>query len=59
MKDYIYTSIDLFSGCGGLSLGFKKAGVHSILASDIDENCKKTFVRNFPNTPFLCKDVTL
>ena len=58
MKDYIYTSIDLFSGCGGLSLGFKKAGVHSILASDIDENCKKTFVRNFPNTPFLCKDVT-
>ncbi|MBQ3536605.1 MAG: DNA cytosine methyltransferase [Alistipes sp.] len=54
----IYTSIDLFSGCGGMSLGFKMAGVHSILASDIDENCEKTFTRNFPNTPFLRKDIT-
>ncbi len=58
MEKQKYTSIDLFSGCGGLSLGFKMAGVHSILASDIDENCKKTFVRNFISTPFLCKDIT-
>lgn len=53
-----YTSIDLFSGCGGLTKGFEYAGVQSLLASDIDENCKKTFIRNFPNTPFLCKDIT-
>lgn len=59
MKNNTYTSIDLFSGCGGMSLGFKMAGVHSIVASDIDENCEKTFVRNFPETPFLCKDITL
>ncbi len=51
------TSIDLFSGCGGLTLGFRMAGVQSILASDIDENCEKTFRRNFPEVPFLCKDV--
>ena len=49
-------SIDLFSGCGGMSLGFKMAGVHSILASDIDENCEKTFTYNFPKTPFIRKD---
>lgn len=55
----MYTSIDLFSGCGGLSLGFQMAGVKSILASDIDENCAKTFCHNFPNTPFLCQDITL
>ena len=54
-----YTSIDLFSGCGGLTKGFEMVGVHSIFASDIDENCEKTFTRNFPNTPFLCKDITL
>lgn len=54
----MFTSIDLFSGCGGLSLGFKMAGFNSILASDIDENCALTFKRNFPNTPFLCKDIT-
>lgn len=52
------TSIDLFSGCGGLTKGFSMAGIRSILASDIDENCEKTFRLNFPDVPFLCKDVT-
>lgn len=53
-----YTSIDLFSGCGGITKGFELAGIKSIFASDIDENCEKTFTRNFPNTPFICKDIT-
>jgi DNA (cytosine-5)-methyltransferase 1 len=53
------TTIDLFSGCGGMSLGFQMAGFRSILASDIDENCEKTFCRNFIGTPFLCKDISL
>lgn len=53
-----FTSIDLFSGCGGLTKGFSMAGIRSILASDIDENCEKTFQRNFPEVPFLCKDIT-
>ncbi len=51
-------SIDLFSGCGGMTLGFKWAGFNSVLASDIDENCKKTFTRNFPEIPFLCGDLS-
>ena len=33
-----FTSIDLFSGCGGMTKGFEFAGVRSIFASDIDEN---------------------
>lgn len=57
-KKSIYTSVDLFSGCGGLTKGFELAGIKSILASDIDENCEKTFARNFPQTPFICKDIT-
>ncbi len=59
-KDQVekYTSIDLFSGCGGITKGFSLAGVKSIFASDIDENCEKTFTRNFVGTPFLCKDIT-
>lgn len=52
------TSIDLFSGCGGLTKGFSMAGIRSIFASDIDENAAKTFQRNFPETPFLCKSIT-
>ena len=52
------TSIDLFSGCGGLTKGFSMAGIRSIFASDIDDNCEKTFQTNFPGVPFLCKDIT-
>jgi DNA (cytosine-5)-methyltransferase 1 len=53
-----FNSIDLFSGCGGMTLGFKWAGFISVLASDIDENCEKTFNTNFPETPFLCGDLS-
>lgn len=52
-------SIDLFAGCGGLSLGFKMAGFHSLLASDIDENCELTFKANFKEVPFIRKDINL
>ena len=58
VENYGYTSIDLFSGCGGLTKGFELAGIKSIFASDIDENCEKTFTRNFPQTPFVCRDIT-
>lgn len=51
-------SIDLFSGCGGMTLGFGWAGYNSVLASDIDENCEKTFATNFPNIPFLRGDLS-
>jgi DNA (cytosine-5)-methyltransferase 1 len=49
--------IDLFSGCGGLALGFKWAKFHTAFASDIDENCEKTYSYNFPNVPFIQKDL--
>jgi len=50
-------TIDLFSGCGGLSLGFRMAGYHSVFATDIDDNAGKTFMRNFPDTPFKVVDI--
>ena len=34
------------------------AGIRSAFANDIDENCELTFKRNFPDTPFLCKDIS-
>lgn len=58
MNKQILTSIDLFSGCGGMTLGFSWAGFTSVLASDIDENCEKTFATNFPEIPFLCGDLS-
>ncbi|MBM3160841.1 MAG: DNA cytosine methyltransferase [Bacteroidetes bacterium] len=51
-------TIDLFCGCGGMTLGFQWAGFDSIIASDIDENCGKTISRNFPKTKFLLGDIS-
>ena len=56
--EHALTSIDLFSGCGGLTMGLSMAGIRSIFASDIDEIAAKTFQLNFPDTPFLCKSIT-
>ena len=38
--------ISLFSGCGGLDLGFKKAGFHLVFANDNDKTVWKTFEEN-------------
>lgn len=51
-------SIDLFCGCGGMTLGFKWAGFNSLLASDVDENCGKTINRNFKETEFVLGDIS-
>ena len=49
--------VDLFSGCGGLALGLKWSGFKTLLASDVDENCEKTYTYNFPNVPFVKDDL--
>lgn len=48
----------LFTGGGGLDVGFKEAGFEIIGASDIWEESKKTMNLNYPDIPFICKDVT-
>jgi len=49
--------IDLFCGCGGLSLGFHKAGFKILLGLDNDQDSIKTFNLNFPNKPGICEDI--
>lgn len=41
--------ISLFSGCGGLDLGFHMAGYETVWANDINEWAVSTFKRNFGN----------
>lgn len=49
--------IDLFSGCGGLSLGFIKAG-HTILkALEYDPEIANTYKLNHPEIEVLVKDI--
>lgn len=42
--------VSLFSGCGGLDLGFEKAGFEIIWANEYDKTIHETYSKNFPNT---------
>jgi DNA (cytosine-5)-methyltransferase 1 len=41
------TFIDLFSGIGGIKLGFERSGFKSVFSNDVDAHCKTTFDYNF------------
>ncbi|WP_276716814.1 DNA cytosine methyltransferase [Pseudooceanicola nitratireducens] len=43
------TAIDLFSGCGGLSLGAARAGLHPTIAVELDKHAFAAHKHNFPN----------
>lgn len=49
--------ISLFSGCGGLDLGFEKAGFDIPIANEFDKNIWKTFEINHPQTKLLKQDI--
>ena len=49
--------IDLFSGCGGMSLGFKLAGATSVVANEVDEWAGDTYEKNHPKTKLLRGDI--
>ncbi len=52
-----YTFIDLFAGCGGLSLGFEMAGFESLLAIDNWEDALVTYEYNRKGAKTLCGDL--
>ena len=42
--------ISLFSGCGGLDLGFERAGFNIPVANEFDKTIWETYKVNHPNT---------
>lgn len=50
-------SIDLFCGAGGMTVGFKAAGIESLLSNDIEESACTTLKINNPEINVLCGDV--
>lgn len=49
--------ISLFSGCGGLDLGFEKAGFEIPVANEFDKTIWPTFEANHPNTRLIKGDI--
>ncbi|HAS91510.1 MAG: DNA cytosine methyltransferase [Candidatus Izemoplasmatales bacterium] len=49
--------ISLFSGCGGLDLGFEKAGFEIPVANEFDKTIYETFKINHPSTKLIEGDV--
>ena len=49
--------ISLFSGCGGLDLGFERAGFDIPVANEFDAAIWQTFILNHPKTELLTQDV--
>ena len=43
MSEQKYNVLDLFCGCGGLSLGFEEAGYNVLFGIDILEDALKTY----------------
>ena len=52
-----YTVLSLFTGAGGLDLGFREAGFEELMASDIMAQAKESYNFNYPTTPYLLKDI--
>ncbi|MCY9111218.1 DNA cytosine methyltransferase [Bacillus atrophaeus] len=49
--------ISLFSGAGGMDIGFEKAGVDVVWANEIDKDASQTYKANNPDTIFRVGDI--
>lgn len=53
-KKFKYKAIDLFAGCGGLSLGFEASGIETI-GYEMDESCCETYRKNLKGACHCCR----
>ena len=49
--------VSLFAGCGGLDLGFEKAGFNIVWANEFDDAIHATYRLNHPNTILNTSDI--
>ncbi len=56
-KNNAHYFISLFTGAGGLDIGFKEAGFQGLLACDIMPQAKDSFSYNYPDEPYVLEDI--
>ena len=42
----VYLAVDLFAGCGGLSLGFENSGFTPVFVSELNKDARDTYLYN-------------
>lgn len=52
-----YTAIELFSGAGGMALGFENAGLQTQLLVEVDKDCVSTLRQNRPDWHVIHDDI--
>jgi DNA (cytosine-5)-methyltransferase 1 len=57
MRSNTPITVDLFSGAGGMTEGFKQAGYSCAMAIESDEMAAKTFAWNHPTVPLIKRDI--
>jgi DNA (cytosine-5)-methyltransferase 1 len=45
-RNRVYSMIDLFAGCGGLSLGFENSGFTPVFVNELDSNARASYLAN-------------
>ena len=50
-------AIDFFCSIGGMTYGFRKAGIDVIAGIDVDHSCKETYEHNNPGSKFIEADI--
>ncbi len=51
MRDRTYKGVSLFSGAGGLDVGFEQAGVEVVFANELDPDAADAYCANRPDNP--------
>lgn len=58
MTEHSLRAIDLCSGPGGVTTGYKAAGIHVLAGVDIDEDARATYTSNHPDVRLFSDDLT-